>query len=214
MSIDKSVDKPDAAILAVPWRYFIWDLGGTLLDNYENSTAAFVEALAEYERTASHDEVYAALRVSTDHAIELFAPDIPGFLQRYRELEAPHLEEPIIFPGVHEVLDAVKSAGGANFLVSHRDNQVLDILRIAGIAADFTEVVTKNSGFPRKPDPTSFDYLIDKYQLPRDLTVTVGDRPIDVEAGRAAGIATIYFDPPRTNPEATRSINTLFDLLQ
>lgn len=27
---------------------YIWDLGGTLLDNYETSTAAFVETLALY----------------------------------------------------------------------------------------------------------------------------------------------------------------------
>ncbi len=27
---------------------YIWDLGGTLLDNYETSTAAFVETLAEF----------------------------------------------------------------------------------------------------------------------------------------------------------------------
>jgi len=198
---------------AVPWRYFIWDLGGTLLDNYENSSQAFVEALAEYGITAPHDAVYHALRVSTDHAIEQFAPNIDGFLERYRQIEAPHLEEPILFAGAAEVLQAVKNAGGANYLVSHRDNQVLEILKIAGIADDFQEVVTKDSGFPRKPDPTSFDYLIDKYHLDRAKTCTVGDRPIDVEAGNAAHIATIYFDPINPLPSATRSIKSLTDLL-
>ncbi len=39
---------------------YIWDLGGTLLDNYETSTAAFVETLALYGITQDHDSVYQA----------------------------------------------------------------------------------------------------------------------------------------------------------
>ena len=45
---------------------YIWDLGGTLLDNYETSTAAFVETLALYGIKQDHDSVYQALKVSTD----------------------------------------------------------------------------------------------------------------------------------------------------
>ena len=36
---------------------YIWDLGGTLLDNYETSTAAFVETLAEFGIEQEHDSV-------------------------------------------------------------------------------------------------------------------------------------------------------------
>ena len=39
---------------------YIWDLGGTLLDNYETSTAAFVETLAEFGIEQEHDSVYEA----------------------------------------------------------------------------------------------------------------------------------------------------------
>jgi len=197
----------------VQWRNYIWDLGGTLVDNYEASACAFVHALAEFKLRAKHDDVYKALRISTDQAVAQFAPNIPGFLPRYRELEAPHLDDPLLFPGAIKVLDGVIAAGGQNFLVSHRDNQVLEILKKAGIANKFTEVVTKNNGFARKPQPDAFNYLIDKYQLDRAATVTVGDRAIDIEAGIAAGINTVYFDPPRTLPIATRSINALTDLL-
>ena len=36
---------------------YIWDLGGTLLDNYETSTAAFVETLAQFGIEEEHDKV-------------------------------------------------------------------------------------------------------------------------------------------------------------
>ena len=42
---------------------YIWDLGGTLLDNYETSTAAFVETLAQFGIEEEHDKVYNALKV-------------------------------------------------------------------------------------------------------------------------------------------------------
>lgn len=50
--------------------------------------------------------------------------------------------------------------GGRNFLVSHRNHLVLDILDRVEIAHYFTEVVTSENGFARKPSPDSFLYLI------------------------------------------------------
>jgi HAD superfamily hydrolase (TIGR01549 family) len=199
--------------LKYPWVNYIWDLGGTLMDNYKVSATAFTKALDDCGIRVDFDEVYRALRVSTDYAVHRFAPNTPGFVQHYRELEAPHLEDPVLFEGAIDVLESIVSAGGANFLVSHRDNQVFDILKVAGIEDYFTEVVTKDSGLARKPEPESFNYLLQKYQLDPHSTATVGDRPIDVEAGIAAGIASVYFDPPRAMASASVSISALTDLL-
>ena len=107
---------------------YIWDLGGTLLDNYETSTAAFVETLALYGITQDHDSVYQALKVSTDFAIETFAPDLEHFLENYKENEARELEHPILFDGVSDLLADISNQGGRHFLVSHRNDQVLEIL--------------------------------------------------------------------------------------
>ena len=79
---------------------YIWDLGGTLLDNYETSTAAFVETLAEFGIEQEHDSVYEALKVSTAFAIEKYAPGIENFLEKYKENEARELESPSLFDGI------------------------------------------------------------------------------------------------------------------
>ena len=171
---------------------YIWDLGGTLLDNYETSTAAFVETLAEFGIEQEHDGVYEALKVSTAFAIEKYAPEIENFLEKYKENEARELEYPVLFEGIPALLEKILDQGGRNFLVSHRDNQVLEILSKTKIAAYFTEVVTASSGFKRKPDPESMLYLKDKYQIQSGLVI--GDRPIDIEAGQAAGFSCYLFD--------------------
>ena len=171
---------------------YIWDLGGTLLDNYETSTAAFVHTLEEFGLKAGHDEVYKALKVSTDHAVAAYAADKKDFLKRYKAHEAEELEEPVLFAGAAALLEKIAGAGGRNFLISHRDNQVLDILKKTAIADYFTEIVTADRGFKRKPDPESINYLKAKYQIQSGLVI--GDRPIDIEAGQRAGLATYFFD--------------------
>ena len=171
---------------------YIWDLGGTLLDNYETSTAAFVRTLASLGIESSHDEVYQALKVSTDYAVQQFAPGVNDFLRSYKANEAKELQHPVLFDGAKELLETIIEQGGRNFLVSHRDNQVLEIISKTGIESLFTEIVTADNGFKRKPDPESRNYLKEKYQISSCLVI--GDRPLDIEAGQAAGFATYLFD--------------------
>ena len=178
---------------------YIWDLGGTLLDNYETSTAAFVHTLQDFGLTGSHDEVYNALKVSTDYAVRQFAPGNKEFLKSYKANEAKELEHPILFEGASELLAQIIQQGGRNFLISHRDDQVLEILQKTQISAYFTEVVTATNGFKRKPDPESMLYLKDKYQIESGLVI--GDRPIDIEAGQAAGFSCYHFDNMRNLEE-------------
>lgn len=171
---------------------YIWDLGGTLLDNYQVSTQAFQATLKQFNRTAEFQTVYDALKVSTSTAIGMFAPDIADFRTLYKQEEAKHLQEPVLFEGSKAILAKIVSEGGRNFLVSHRNHLVLDILDKAEITPYFTEIVTSENGFARKPSPESFLYLIKKYDIKHGLVI--GDRQIDIEAGKAAGMNTLLVD--------------------
>ena len=165
---------------------YIWDLGGTLLDNYQISTQAFLATLERFERTAEFQAVYDALKVSTSTAIAMFAPDITDFRTLYKQEEAKHLQEPVLFEGAKDALAKIVAEGGRNFLVSHRNHLVLDILDRVEIAHYF------ENGFARKPSPDSFLYLIKKYDIKHGLVI--GDRQIDIEAGEAAGLDTLLVD--------------------
>ncbi len=194
---------------------YIWDLGGTLLDNYESSSHAFAATLwAMAERVVLHSEAYDALKISTAYAVEKFAKDLPGFLEEYKKLEAEVLEKPILFDGAKEVLTELSARHAHNFMISHRNNQVLTILNSAQIDSYFTEVVTSDNGFKRKPAPDSINYLLDKYHLDPAKTVMIGDRSIDIEAGKAAGIATIYFDSAVSTTEAPTADHLIHHLTE
>ncbi|WP_138082220.1 HAD-IA family hydrolase [Streptococcus porcinus] len=171
---------------------YIWDLGGTLLDNYETSTQAFVETLATYHLSGSHKAVYAKLKESTEAAVNYFAPFESQFLNDYKLNEAMALSNPIWRAGAKEILKKIVEDGKRNFLVSHRDNQVLHLLEKAHLKQYFTEVVTANNGFARKPNPESILYLKEKYHIHNALVI--GDRPIDCQAGQAANFDTLLVD--------------------
>ncbi|MDR1605752.1 MAG: HAD-IA family hydrolase [Streptococcaceae bacterium] len=192
---------------------YIWDLGGTLLDNYQTSATAFGAVLAEdFGLEVSYEAIYQALRVSTEFAVAQFAADLPDFTAIYKKRESKALRDPVLFPDAAHVLATIVAAGHRNLMISHRNHQVLDILKAAGIAEYFTEVVTASNGFARKPNPESIQYLLAKYQPRRP--VMIGDRAIDILAGQNAHIETIYFaSNDQETVQATHHIKTLADIL-
>lgn len=193
---------------------YIWDLGGTLLDNYESSSHAFAATLwSMSERVVLRTDVYDALKVSTAYAVEKFASDLPGFLEEYKKLEAEELEKPILFSGAKKVLKSLSVNGKKNFMISHRNHQVLTILSAAEIGSYFTEVVTADNGFKRKPAPESINYLLSKYKLNPKKTVMIGDRSLDIEAGNAAGVETIYFDSSNDSIQSVKTSNATKNVL-
>jgi len=111
------------------------------------------------------------LKISTAFAIEKYAPGIENLLEKYKENEARELEHPVLFDGIPAHLEETSNQGVRNYLVSHRNDQVLEILAKTEIAPYFTEVVTADDGFPRKPDPTSMLYLKDKYAIESGLVI-------------------------------------------
>jgi phosphoglycolate phosphatase-like HAD superfamily hydrolase len=65
---------------------YIWDLGGTLLDNYQTSATAFHDVLLEsFGVNVGYHAVYDALRVSTDFAVSQFAAGLPDFVAMYKK---------------------------------------------------------------------------------------------------------------------------------
>lgn len=75
----------------------------------------FVATLQYFQREADHDSVYAALKVSTDYAVQQFASDLPDFLGEYKQREKEALEIPCLFEGTEELLHRLTAVGARNF---------------------------------------------------------------------------------------------------
>ena len=75
--------------------------------------------------------------------------------------------------------------------------------------------MSSDANFPLKPDPASFNYIIDKYKLKKEETLGVGDRILDIEAANSAGIKSCFFAPEGSRiGVATYNISKMTDLLK
>ena len=91
------------------------------------------------------------------------------------------------------------------------------MLERLGFGAFFAETVTSQNSFPRKPAPDAIRYLIQKYRLDPKTAFYVGDRTIDMDCARNAGVQGILFLPAGSyctpNGSEKRIISDLRDLL-
>ncbi len=76
--------------------------------------------------------------------------------------------------------------------MTHRGKSTIELLKYYDIYKYFTECVTKEYNFERKPNPEAINYLIEKYKLNKDEVILVGDRKIDIETAINANVYSIY----------------------
>ena len=175
---------------------FIWDLDGTLLDSYEAILAGIQETYEQFNLPFDREEVRNfILRYSVK---DLLARDADHYgldseeLNRVRasSLKEKNTQIPLM-DGAREILAWTAEQGIQNFVFTHKSDNAFQVLTDLGIIQHFTEILTSDSGFARKPSPEALLYLIDKYQLDKASTYYVGDRLLDVETAIRAGISSI-----------------------
>ncbi|HEU9801594.1 TPA: HAD family hydrolase [Streptococcus pneumoniae] len=177
---------------------FIWDLDGTLLDSYEAILSGIEETFGQFSIPYDKEKVREfILKYSVQDLLEQVAEAGKLDVEVLNQVRAQSLSEKnaqvILMPGAREVLSWADQAGIQQFIYTHKGNNAFTILRDLGLESYFTEILTNQSGFARKPSPEAAIYLLDKYQLHPEKTYYIGDRTLDVEFAQNSGIRSINF---------------------
>ncbi|HFX3842037.1 TPA: HAD-IA family hydrolase [Enterococcus faecium] len=175
---------------------YIWDFDGTLFDTYPAMVDGAWQALKDFGISMDKKEIYFKMKkYSTSYLINesnLNAREFNELFHRY-EKESTEVSRP--FPETKQVLEMLKDNGGRHFILTHRlTESTWGLLKEHRLAQLIEEVVGIDQDFPRKPDPASLNYLIDTFHLERTDTMMIGDRRLDIEAGKNAGVATCLYD--------------------
>ena len=177
----------------------IWDVDGTLFDTYPAITRAIKSGLNDIGRDEAYELILDLARQSLNHCNDVLAEKYQldkGILEEavekhFRKIRA---EDCPPFPGVREVCQYIHSLNGKNVIVTHRGRNGTDnLLMVHGLEDYFSGCITRDDGFARKPDPAAFEAALFNYQLQRNKTLTVGDRGIDIQAGKAAGLFSCLY---------------------
>jgi phosphoglycolate phosphatase-like HAD superfamily hydrolase len=181
------------------FRNIIWDVDGTLFDTYPAIAKAFRAAMNDLGKDAASDWIEGLAKISLSHCAATLAgqyhlneADIDQAFGRHYDRIRPEEQPP--FPGVIAVCKHICAIRGKNVIVTHRSHEGTNELLAANEMTDyFAACLARDDGYPKKPQPAAFEAILKTCDLPREETLAVGDRDIDVLAGRAAGIFTCRF---------------------
>ena len=195
---------------------FIWDLDGTLLDSYEAILSGIEETFAQFSIPYDKEEVREfILKFSVQDLLEQVAEERDLDAEVLNQVRAQSLSEKnaqvVLMPGAREVLAWADQAGIQQFVYTHKGDNALTILRDLGLECYFTEILTNQSGFARKPSPEAAIYLLDKYELDPRTNYYIGDRLLDIEFALNSGIKSLNF--LSCNKEGNQQIRALEDII-
>lgn len=161
----------------------LWDFDGTICNTYPAYAKLFCQMV---NKRASYEEVLQRLKISFAHAFEYFqltSNEIEEFMKQDEQLDVTQLSP---FANIENVLRLADQ----NVIMTHKDKATVEkVLHHYHLAQYFAEIVTPEDGYPRKPDPLSYEYLHQKY----DLTLAIGDRELDLIPAKKIGINTCMF---------------------
>lgn len=189
-------------------RYWIFDLDGTLTVS-THDFAAFREELDIPAGTGLLE--WAAAVPTADRA---------GAEARIAAWEAEHAERAVAEDDARALLTDLRASNAVlGVLTRNRTDLLLRTLEVAGLAPFFDPrwCVGRDRAAP-KPAPDGILRLLAEWGADPADAVMVGDWGFDVEAGRAAGVATVLVDrdgsASRFGPLADVHTTTLIDLVR
>ena len=194
---------------------FIWDLDGTLLDSYEAILSGIEETFGQFSIPYDKEKVREfILKYSVQDLLVQVAEERKLDVEVLNQVRAQSLAEKnaqvVLMPGAREVLSWADQVGIQQFVYTHKGDNAFTILRDLGLESYFTEIITSQSGFARKPSPEAATYLLDTYQLDPEKTYYIGDRTLDVEFAQNSGIQSINF--LESSYEGNHKIQALADI--
>lgn len=201
----------------------LWDVDGTLFDTYPAITYAISKTLGKMGVSAALNVIDGLARQSIDHCLGNLSrrfkldPDLLRlqFAESYRAI--PPANQPP-FPGVSEICEWTRAHGGRNVIVTHRAvASTRSLLEAHGMTFSFDAIFSVEQGYPRKPDPTLLEAAIRQFKLEQAETLMIGDRDLDIQAGRAAGVQTCLFGQVQLSEPADYRVDRydqLLDLLR
>jgi len=200
-------------------RHFIWDFDGTLFDTYPANVSAFWRALSDCGVSVEKNEIYTLMMNSITQAFKFYSKQFglgENLINNYKVYIQEELQISLPFPYAKELCELVHKSGKHNYLYTHRGDSANQFLMKHKLQKYFTETVTKQNGFKRKPDPEGLMYLLAKYNMKKEETLMVGDRELDILCGKNAGILTCYIsngmeNNPFNADYCYNSIGAMFD---
>ena len=182
-----------------PYQTVIFDLDGTLLDTLQDLADSTNYALSVHRMPArTLEEVRTFVGNGVGRLIHLAVPEgtpaeeEAACLADFRAHYLLNMENKTApYPGIPELLDALRAAGVRTAVVSNKfDGAVKGLCR--NYFGDRIEAaIGESQGVARKPAPDTVLRALAELGMPREGAVYIGDSDVDIETAKNAGLPCI-----------------------
>lgn len=197
-------------------RAVVFDFDGTLADTFPHLCRSFRYALAPFvQREPTDAEIIATFgppeRVNLLMLLQdpqIGRPGAEQFLdeaeRRYHEYYEGRHDAVRLFPGIVEVLEAIRSRRWpVGVFTGKSQRSARFALRHVGLEALVQAVVGGDQVARPKPEPEGLIQLARQFAVPVEQVLFIGDSPGDIHAGQAANAPTVAALWGAFRPEAT-----------
>ena len=185
-------------------RLVMFDLDGTLIDSVPDLAAAVDRMLVELGRTPAGVEkvrdwvgngarvlVRRALAGGLDHAA-VGEAETEEALARFLDIYADCHNLTVLYPGVHELLEALSTAAVELAVVTNKPERfVAPLLEQVGLGGYFRWIIGGDTLPQQKPDPAALLQVMRLAGVEAAQSLFIGDSRNDVLAARAAAVPCI-----------------------
>ncbi len=206
-------DQQPARLIALAHvKHIFWDFDGTLMDSYPAMVRAFIAGAAEFGIGITPERTLTLMKNCLTHCCEVVGEEngvAPAELvHAFRRHEAEELRRGLpLMPGIEQALRTLHDLGVKHYVATHRDLVCRELLEQANVLPLFDGFVTGEDRLPRKPAPDMLHHLIRTHGLDPAECLMVGDRPLDTESGRNAGVLSALIDPEGRFPDAVCDVH-------
>ena len=174
---------------AGPYPLAIFDLDGTLVDSFPWFLRVVNDIARDFDfRPVAPGDIAGLRRAGARDILkhlELPLWKVPRVTAHMRRMKRAHLSELPLFPGVPEMLDALRSKGIKIALVSS-DSEANARLQLGGSAVHFSDFACGASLFGKA---AKFRRIVKRARVAPSAAIAIGDELRDVDAAEAAGLA-------------------------
>lgn len=180
----------------------IFDLDGTLTDTLESLSYSVNATLGELGLGQITDEqckafvgsgaralIERSLKAAGDEKLELADRAMEVYGRIFKENCTYHVAA---YEGIVELLQTLRAQGVKLAVLSNKPHlQTVNVVETFFGKDTFSQVQGQQEGVPRKPDPAAAIMIAERFGVPTEQCVYIGDSDVDMQTGNAAGMQTI-----------------------
>ena len=182
------------------YKGIIFDLDGTIIDTREDLALAINLMRADYDlppftvtKIASY--VGNGSRTLVERSISETTLDIDDALRKFVHHYSQHLtDNTYCYDGAVETLKKLNNTEiKCAILTNKPETPTLEILNTMDLSQFFDPILGGDSTPFLKPDPGALNLIIDKWGIPKEELLMVGDNYTDIHVAKNGGIKSAFF---------------------